>query len=510
MQYSGPNIAALLTALEEATRAVPEGGPNVFVRPGGGELEKLKARFHHIVFGRRGSGKTSLMRHLESENRAQSKAAIWIDEELFSSMSYPNVLVSSVLEVMRGLRDLKVRQIDESKARRPWWRLWDGSSRNSGDKALLERIERIIANLEELRQFPDNREIEWTRMTSGSNTVEAIGSIKAGPIRSEIGGQSSAACELTSRETLISSKQDFLERTLDQNRAIIMEVVDREAGGFVFLDEFSSVDRNDQPRVLGYMHRLLKDTGLWLKVASVRYRTKSYSRGERPQGMQLTHDANEISLDQGLRLFDSTRVFLESILSGICEEQSVDFDSLFTDGAKVRLVVAAGGVPRDYLRLARESIRHAQNRGPSQKQGSDKVIAEDVNSAAGETMRTKMSDLREDAPNEAAELDRLLSELGNFCRDNEAAYFLVDNSDPELTAQVDQLQDLRLVHLVSENETVPSHSSARYRLLLLDVAYLSHKRARRVDFEGWIHDRTKRRRGALVYSRPQKDSTPVP
>ena len=71
--------------------------------------------------------------------------------------------------------------------------------------------------------------------------------------------------------------------------------------------------------MLGYMHRLVKDTGFWLKVGSVRYRTTPYSWGSPPPGMQETQDANVISLDRGLQLVDSTGAFLETILTNIAE-----------------------------------------------------------------------------------------------------------------------------------------------------------------------------------------------
>jgi hypothetical protein len=157
------------------------------------------------------------------------------------------------------------------------------------------------------------------------------------------------------------------------------------------------------------------------------------------------------------------------------------------------------GLPRDYLRLTGEAIKHARNRGPSEKTGSDKVTAEDVNSAAGQTAEAKLDDLREDAPAEAAELEQLLEDLAEFCRHHKAAYFLLDGRDGTLSAKIDQLQDLRFVHLLFDVETVPDFGSRRHKVLLLDVAYLSARRAHQVDFEGWQTDRSKRRRRQLVY-----------
>jgi hypothetical protein len=59
-------IDQLLTLVEEASRAA-EGPPKRFIEPARGKLDRAKSRRHHIVFGRRGSGKTSLLRKAASD-----------------------------------------------------------------------------------------------------------------------------------------------------------------------------------------------------------------------------------------------------------------------------------------------------------------------------------------------------------------------------------------------------------------------------------------------------------
>jgi hypothetical protein len=338
-----------------------------------------------------------------------------------------------------------------------------------------------------------------TRTVGTDNTLDALGSVRVLPVEVKLGAKSTSSESVTSTETVISSKEEYLERSLGEFRRLIQTAAAECDGGFVFLDEFYRVDRKDQPLVLGYMHRLVKDTGLWLKVGSVRYWTTPYRGGSPPTGMQPTQDANVISLDRGLQLVESTRAFLETILGNIANRAQVDLRRLMTDGALARLVLASGGVPRDYIRLTGEAIKHARNRGPSAKAGSEKVMAEDVNSAAGQTAETKLEDLRQDAPDEAHALERLLEDLAEFCRFNKAAYFTVDGRHGDLSAKIDQLQDLRFVHLLFDGESVPEFGSRRHKVLLLDVAYLSVRRALQVDFEGWT-DRSKRRRRQLVYS----------
>jgi energy-coupling factor transporter ATP-binding protein EcfA2 len=499
-EYYAPEVDQLLIALEEATRATPAGGAVKFVPPAGGELAQAQARFHHLIFGRRGSGKTTLLRHLENELGRDGQATVWIDQELFMELSFPDVLVSSVLEVMQGIRAAFVRSHDYAKS--PAWRRFVqrlGLARNDDARMTLRALDRAVENLSALKHLPNDRKIEWTRSRAAENTLDALGRVSVGPAAARIAAGDKRSESVTETETVTSSKEEYLERSLIEFRKLIVAASKESSGGFVFLDEFYRVRRDDQPLVLGYVHRLVKDTGLWLKVGSVRYWTTPYRGGSPPRGIQSPHDAKIISLDRGLQFVDSTQGFVEQILGNIAASVGIDIGKLMTTGALRRLVLASGGVPRDYLQLAGEAIKHARNRGQTEKAGSEKVMAEDVNQAAGQTAGSKLDDLREDAPDAAADLELLLEDLAEFCRHNNAAYFLFDGRDAELSAKIDQLQDLRFAHLLQDGETVPDIGSRRHKLLLLDVAYLSARRALQIDFEGW-QDRSKRRRRQLVYS----------
>ena len=251
--------------------------------------------------------------------------------------------------------------------------------------------------------------------------------------------------------------------------------------------------------MLGYLHRLVKDTNTWLKIGSIRYSTEPFVGGDPPRGMQSGHDAHEIALDRGMRHFESTRRFLEEILGNLCQQSGVNMTDLFTEDARKRLVLSAGGVARDYLRIASGAILEARNRGVSEKTGSHRVTVEDVNKGAGTLAPSKRKDLRRDEPAEADELDTLVQELTEFCRTKKSAYFLVATDDVNLSRQVDKLQHLRFAHLLIESETIPDQGSKRFNVWLLDVAELSAQRATvGMDFLGW-ENRSKRRNRSLIF-----------
>src|SRR3990172_2822854 len=86
-------VDRLATLVEEATRATRL-TPKRFVEPARGTLDRAKSRRHHIVFGRRGSGKTSMLRKAQADMTLDRKPVAFVDLETFKEHSYPDVLLS--------------------------------------------------------------------------------------------------------------------------------------------------------------------------------------------------------------------------------------------------------------------------------------------------------------------------------------------------------------------------------------------------------------------------------
>lgn len=165
-RYETEAVLAMLPLLQEATRATPTGGPATYVPPTGGEI--AEANYHHFVFGQRGSGKSSLLRHLQHRTELESRASVWIDQEIFSNLSYPDVLVSAVHEVMKGARDAVQEHF--SPPRRRWYHKIPFVRRHvSIDQQLILELTRVISELEKLRYAPLDRKVEW--IVVNDNTI---------------------------------------------------------------------------------------------------------------------------------------------------------------------------------------------------------------------------------------------------------------------------------------------------------------------------------------------------
>jgi hypothetical protein len=87
-------------AIEEATRATRVRLKH-FIEPGEGTLRRATSRRHHIVFGRRGSGKSSLLRESAAHLTVDRRPIAFVDLEPFKSLSYPDLLLSGILRTDR-------------------------------------------------------------------------------------------------------------------------------------------------------------------------------------------------------------------------------------------------------------------------------------------------------------------------------------------------------------------------------------------------------------------------
>jgi len=496
-----PAVTEFQVLLEEVTRAKPGSPDSRFVEPDAETYDRLRARFHHALYGRRGTGKSSLLRKMQSQAIADKRLIAWTDQETFSALSYPDVLVATLAEVFRQFAvQLRLSAAPQNK---PWFR----KPSISEEEALSRLLDDAVIQLIDLKNSPTESEVEWTAsyvthattLTETGLTLEgASEGVKVGGKRGRSKTSSSSAGSNVARRYR-ASKTEHLERAVTTYRDLMKMVAGQRPDGFIILDDFYRLPEQVQPSIAGYFHRVVKDTSVWLKFGSIPFWTRLYKGGSPAVGLQVPHDLRELSLDRGLPDFNNSKRFLENILGSLAAEKRVDIHALFSDGALDRLVLAAGGVPRDYIGLASDSISVAKNRGVSAKSGSQRVIAEDVNEAAGRTVALKFADLDEDAREKSDELRELIIKITAHCRVTGCAWFLADTLDQALVKQLGRLQNMRFVHLIDSNESLPDPQSSRYLVYILDVSQLAAQRAAQVDFMGWTK-RERRRARKLVFS----------
>jgi hypothetical protein len=94
------DVDALAIKIEEAARSTEE-GVRYFIEPAPGTLNRATAKRHHVVFGRRGSGKSSLLRKAGADLTVDRRPIALVDLETFKAHSYPDVLLSVLIATFK-------------------------------------------------------------------------------------------------------------------------------------------------------------------------------------------------------------------------------------------------------------------------------------------------------------------------------------------------------------------------------------------------------------------------
>ncbi|WP_137971900.1 hypothetical protein [Pseudomonas sp. F(2018)] len=201
-------------------------------------------------------------------------------------------------------------------------------------------------------------------------------------------------------------------------------------------------------------------------------------------GLKIGDDADDINLDLTLEKFSSARDFLLKILDSYSNDAAAPKITKFVaDGGVDRLVIASGGVTRDFLGIFRRSINETRERlsqNPGHPRGP-KIGAEDINVAAGSYGDTKREEFERDTLEDRKRLEDMFDKIKAFCLEkNKANVLLVDQeaSDAEHDT-IQELVDLRLIHQIRSRVTEKSRTGNIFRALLLDISQYTGERTRR-------------------------------
>ena len=505
-------VVCLERLIEEAVRSTQE-GVRRFVEPTNGALSRATSRQHHLVFGRRGSGKSSLLRKAAADLTLDRRPIAFVDLETFKGHSYPDVLLSVLIETFSRFAEwLETAAIAPANKRSFWDRLFGQKpNRPPFDKVqatdLANSLRKKIADLRELLFSEDDVDVETKESSksaeNSTNTFEAGLSVASTTVggKREAGKSAEFGDEITAKYT--RSKILHLQRHILDYQSLFRQMSQLSGGdAFLVLDDLYHIRRRDQAQVLDYFHRIAKGNRLWIKVGTIRHRTQWYVHGDPPIGTKIGDDIEEIDLDLTLEKFSLTRQFLVKILDSFLAESKIVRDAILTDGAIDRLVLASGGVARDFLGILRRAIILARERGDSFR--GEKVGVEDVNGGAGEYDSAKREELSRDTLDDRQRLEDEFTAIGTFAKKySKANVFLTDKDLPEAElALIAELVDLRLVHMIRTRVTVADRPGKIFEAYMLDVSQYTASRKMRefeiVDF--WGVDATDSiRRPGLIY-----------
>ncbi len=465
-------VSRLTNLVKDSFRIRPNHNPDYV--DVSGHLERFRSKQHQIVFGRRGSGKSCLFVHfLNDENASNGILPIYIEGDEFKRLTYPDLLVRLLLRIFENM-----------------------PAASSSWRRLLRMPNSVQKNIDDLRKVLAQAEEAQVRQTDGRNS-EHGGGIEKGPAK--VHGKRSDSQEKQSE--FKEQKLDHLERYLSDYKKSLSESLDESKydSAFILLDDFYLIPRSRQPDVIDYLHRLLRGTNFYLKIGTVRHRTSIIRNGEQTIGVELHQDVEEINLDRTLEDLEATSEYLGEMLAALSYTAGVDNpkDTLFNPDAFHSLVLASGGVPRDFLNIFVEAIS-AANADDQDRWLTPTYIWK---GASRLSYRTKLNNLKEEASSDSSPLEKVYQDIISFClREKKKTAFLVSQEQAQKLFSVHelilQLMDFKLIHVVEPDTSAASGRKGRFEAYTLDFSLFMEPRLRNIEHvEFWKVDSERRRVG---------------
>ncbi len=451
------DIRQLITYIEENLRSSPSSGLH-FVDTRN-FLGRLGSRQNHVVYGRRGVGKTRLVTSIpKNENHID----IYINLEDYKDITFPNIVIKVLVNMFEKLND-------DINNKFRWYKF------NLKSLVVKKRLKITIAILRNYLLEPDEETQEVNTKESTSSGLSAGANLQG--IQSSIKSDHNASKEV--KRTLLKNKLDYLRIQLTEYKKLIAEISSllENKSIFIILDDYYFIDKSIQPDLIDYLHRLTKGTPLFIKIATIKYRSKLYKKASGSYiGVEPGHDVLEVDMDYTLDDFNELQNFMNELLSTAIEfsKAKVNINDMFSGDGFSQLCLASGGVPRDFLSLF-------VSLGNKVLLNSRTIGKIDVTEAAIAGINSKKESLKTDSGNSGNILSDCLDKIKyyvfNVKRTN---VFLIareqNDEDAQLKQIIRELVDLRLIHLVDENTSKAPSDGKRYEAYIIDIGLYDNAR----------------------------------
>jgi hypothetical protein len=335
---------------------------------------------HHVLYGRRGTGKTHTLRRLERQRKLKGGAALYIDlrtvgsetglysnQDMSLSTRATTLLVDVVSAVHEGLLELVLA--DENFM----GKLHELSPALDllGDAATEVRVQGSVEReVTDVAGQQNDRKSE-IKLTATSSSI-GIGV-------TESRGQSRNS-EFTRRR---------LERGLEKHHIVFGALASAfskiagilgDNGLWIMLDEWSSLPIDLQPYLADMLRRSVFIPGIAVKIGAIEGRSQFMqvrpSAGGDYVGIELGAEASVVDIDEYLT-FEQGAHHAEAFFSELLFRHAVRTDygdkalfasahdfvrAAFVTDAFIRFVEVSEGLPRDALEIAQKSASQAGDR----------------------------------------------------------------------------------------------------------------------------------------------------
>jgi hypothetical protein len=161
-----------------------------------------------------------------------------------------------------------------------------GAFRRKDAEALAEELTAVIEILQGQLYSHDDAALQKITRRGQESTAEGeigaeIGVSDAARVSARVGATNGTRTAEEIQETFRRTKIGFLHQHILEYQDMFKRLVQLSGGdSFLFLDDLYHIRRDDQAKVLDYFHRIAKGNDLWLKVGTLRQRSRWYEPGD--------------------------------------------------------------------------------------------------------------------------------------------------------------------------------------------------------------------------------------
>jgi len=366
---------------------------------------------------------------------------------------------------------------------------------------IMEEIKEleIKLNQQDYQEITKKEEKEISSDMSG-----AIGTEGLAKSSSNIGSKMKDTLEFKQTEIKIK----YLDRKIPDFQKIVDEsmVALKKERLYLLVDDFYFVNPDVQFKLIDFVHKLCKNACANFKLATIKHRSKIYERSDKgTYGVQGVADFKAIDLDYTLDRPELSEQFMKNILTNLLKKSGakISTEELFISGDNgfKRLVWASGGVPRDFLNI----FTYALDEILMENEEFQKIGKDRINSATVKYNQEKLNEF-----NAKIFQDGRAISLFNWIREkcleeNKVTAFLIKKGSlgkNELLSLFNNLIDLRLIHLVRENETQKKRAGEVFEAYILDMGvYAAELRLRKNIYELDIFEKGEKKSDSPFRSR---------
>ena len=455
---------AILQIVKRADKCDPNILTETFVNLGS-LLPFLQGCDNHILYGRRGTGKTHILSYLHSLLQQEGNCAIYIDLRVLGSTGsiYNNTdlpigqrATRLIIDILQEFHDNIYRYITRNDTR---------------EKEYLHKIAPI---LERLRSECKSIEIigEITQKSSTENCGNT--NISAGiNLRNGLNIDASRKNNIKESESLSQQGKAVNYMHFPTIRAIFEEILELIYPHkiWIILDEYSEIPLELQSYLADMLRRTLAPLrNLIIKIGAIEHRTELKLQIDSKQylGLEIGADIYSCNLDDYMVFNNNeyqTLIFFRELLykhinTILAEEDKYnDSDSMFSDlftqeATFEELVKAAEGVPRDAFNILSMAVNN---------NFYDKISMPAVRTAAKNWYNQDKESSVKSYPSARHLLNWIIDEV--IGERHARAFLLRSDESNEL---IDFLYDSRVLHIIKQNVSSRDTPGLRYNVYCID------------------------------------------